>query len=115
VCAASPTNGRPDESLAKPKEQPMFSRLRHIRKMTYAIWAWVTLIVVWIAAGASSIHSQTAKCVHQGALDHATCANAVGAGSGIAIFAIVILGFMGFVVLSLVWFMTRPKQRPAAA
>ena len=93
----------------------MFKKLRRVRKMTYAIWAWVGLIVVWIAAGSANIHNETAKCVNQGVLDHTTCANAVGAGSGIAIFAIVVLGFMGFVVLSLIWFMTRPKQRPATS
>jgi hypothetical protein len=93
----------------------MFTKLRRVRKMTYAIWACVILIATWIAVGSANIHNETAKCVHEGVLDHTTCANAVGAGSGIAIFAILVVGFMGFVVLSLVWFMTRPRRREAVA
>ena len=93
----------------------MFRGLRRVRKMTYVLWAWVALIIAWIATSSANIHNETAKCVNQGVLDHTTCANAVGAGSGVAIFAILVLGFMGFVILSLTWFMTRPKTKTQAA
>ena len=33
-------------------------------------------------------------------------------GTGIGVGIIVFIGFMGFIVLALIWFMTRPKPQP---
>jgi len=77
----------------------MFNRLRHVRKMTYVLWAWCLAILAWAVAGGSSAAS---TC-------HGTYANACQAGTGIGVALILFVGFCGFVFLSLIWFMTRPK------
>ena len=88
-------------------------KLTKVRKMTWVLWAWCLAIVVWVIAGANSTQAQVAKCVHQGVLSAQTCSNAVDAGDGIGIAVVLVIGFMGFVVLSLIWFMSRP--RPSVA
>ena len=76
----------------------MFNRLRHVRKMTYVLWAWCLAILAWAIAGASSASSCTG-----------TYANACQAGTGLGVAVILFVGFCGFIFLALIWFMTRPK------
>jgi hypothetical protein len=68
-----------------------------------------------VSAGSSAAHD-AANCVHDssvtsGALTAHQCAQATGASGGIAIAMILVVGFFGFVFLSLIWFMSRPKQQ----
>ena len=77
----------------------MIRKLRNARKMTYVLWAWVLLIAVWAIGGAAS--SSPCDRAYQDACD---------AGTALGVGFILFLGFCGFVVLSLIWFMTRPKQ-----
>lgn len=35
-------------------------------------------------------------------------------GTGLGVALVIIIGFMGFIVLSLIWFMTGPKDRAVA-
>ncbi|MDQ6607755.1 MAG: hypothetical protein M3Z06_14565 [Actinomycetota bacterium] len=65
--------------------------------MTWALIIWCALIVLWIAGGASSTHC------------HGTYGSACNAGKGIGIAVILFVGFLGFVVLSLIWLMSRPR------
>lgn len=64
-----------------------------MRKATWAILIWTALAVVWIVTGWQSVDATTAGQVG-GAI-----------GTGIILF----FWFIGFIVLSIVWFMSRPK------
>lgn len=75
--------------------------MRRWRKMTWALWVWTVLIVVWMVSGAASNNCG----------DEEAYRDACEAGTGIGVALIGVLGFMGFVALSLIWFMTRPKQK----
>lgn len=68
--------------------------------MTWVLIIWSALILVWAIAGGAS-----ADCENE------EFTSACEAGTGIGIALILILGFFGFVILSLIWFMTRPKGR----
>lgn len=77
--------------------------IRRWRKMTWAVWIWCVLILAWAIAGAAG--NDCASEADQ--LSQDACA----AGTGIGVALILFLGFVGFVFLSLIWFMTRPKTR----
>lgn len=77
----------------------------HWRKATWAIVIWTVLAILWIVAGASNVASTPQDC---GVLDQATCDAATAAGAGIGITLILIIWFLGFIVLGLVWLMSRP-------
>jgi len=83
---------------------------RRIRKMTIAIWVWCGLIVVWAIAGAASV-SDCANEQGSGFLTHEDAQSACETGAGIGILVILLIGFFGFVFLSLIWFMTRPREQ----
>jgi len=71
--------------------------------MTWAIVAWSVLILIWAIAGGASN-----KCAAQ---TSKLSKDACQAGTGIGVGIILFLGFLGFIVLALVWFMTRPRDR----
>ncbi len=74
------------------------------RKATWALVLWCLLILVWAIAGAVGN-----DCANQAdELNRSACE----AGTGIGVVIILLIGFFGFVFLSLVWFMSRPKGRP---
>lgn len=77
----------------------------HWRKMTWALWIWNAIFVIWIIAGISNRASKNCAVGDQ------LCKNASDAGTGIGVALIILLWFMGFIVLSFVWFMTRPRSR----
>jgi hypothetical protein len=78
--------------------------------MTWALLAWVALIIVWIAVG---VNSTSDDCDDEAtASGRELCEAATDVGTGIGVGIIVIIGFMGFIVLALIWFMTRPKPQP---
>jgi len=90
--------------------------MRHWRKMTWALIVWSALVVLWAVAGAAGSGSAaTDYCEHHRSayLSQHGCEEAHNVGTGIGVAAIVFVGFLGFVVLSLVWFMTRPKVAKA--
>ena len=72
----------------------------HWRKMTWLLIVWCVLILIWAVGGASSNN-----CAQQ------TYKAACQAGTGIGVVLILGLGFFGYVFLSLIWFMTRPRHR----
>jgi hypothetical protein len=78
----------------------------HWRKATWAVVIWTVLMFAWMIAGAQGT---TAKDC--GSLDQATCQAATNIGTGIGVTLLFILWFIGFVVLSLVWLMSRPQRR----
>jgi hypothetical protein len=80
--------------------------------MTWTIVVWCVLILVWAIAGAVSTANEAAKeCAHETLLSTQTCESAYHAGGGIGVALILFIGFVGFVFLSLIWFMTKPERR----
>lgn len=75
------------------------------RKMSWAIILWTVLFAVWIIA---AIASRTSQDCRPG--DDA-CVTASDAGTGIGVFLIIMLWFFGFIILSILWFMTRSRGR----
>lgn len=70
--------------------------------MTWALIFWSVLTVFWITAGLAGTDcgEETSEAAKAGC----------EAGTGIGVAFVLFVGFLGFVVLSLIWFMTRPKQ-----
>ena len=83
--------------------------MRNWRKMTWALWIWSALIVVWIVSGtnAADCGSQPGDTFLTAREAQAACEAGTGIGAAIVLF----IGFCGFVFLSLIWFMTRPKEK----
>lgn len=79
--------------------------MRRWRKMTWVVLIWCVLIVAWAVAGGGSAANECAN--ETDALSRDACE----AGAGIGIMLIFLIGFFGFVFLSLIWFMTRPRTR----
>ena len=75
--------------------------------MTWLIILWCALILVWAIAGGSSASRQ---CTNQGQFQ-----NACDAGTGLGVALILFIGFIGFVFLSLIWFMTGRRKRDCPA
>lgn len=88
--------------------------MRKIRKMTWVLIAWCTLIIVWAIAGAGSATSASsiAKCVSDsgGLLSRADCQSASETGAGLGVLLVLFIGFFGFVFLGMIWFMTRRRE-----
>jgi hypothetical protein len=78
------------------------------RKMTWALIVWSALMLFWVIAGAGATNCGRFA---PDSGERAGCE----AGAGIGIAGLIFLWFLGFVVLALVWFMTRPKAEPASA
>jgi hypothetical protein len=84
------------------------------RKMTWVLNIWNVLFLIWIIAGIAGRTSKdcaTNPDVVSGAISKSACEAASDAGTGIGVALIFFLWFLGFIVLSLVWFMTRRKGR----
>jgi hypothetical protein len=75
------------------------------RKMTWVLNIWNVLFLIWIIFGVSDRASK--DCPPGDDL----CVNASDAGTGIGVALILFLWFLGFIVLSLIWLMSRPKHR----
>jgi hypothetical protein len=82
-------------------------RRPHWRKMTWALIAWSVVMGIWIVAAASTASGQPNDCV---GLSAKACNDASDAGTAIGVGLLLFLWGFGFVILSLVWFMSRPKQ-----
>lgn len=82
--------------------------MRRWRKMTWTIIAWCVLMAIWIIGAIASAdpESQCAREAYRGA-----CEAGSTAGTGIGVLALWFIWFFGFIILSLIWFMTRPKGR----
>lgn len=73
------------------------------RKATWALVIWTGLMLLWVVTGVSAVGnmSPAGSQVEQ-------AGRAVGAGIGVTF--IVLIWFVGFIVLALVWLMSRPKD-----
>lgn len=77
--------------------------MRHWRVMTWVLWAWTILCVLWVATGLGAKGSCNG-------LSQSACAAAGDVGHGIAVFVQIVVWLIVFLILSLIWFMTRPKR-----
>lgn len=85
-----------------------------VRKMTWVLILWSLLILVWIVSAAGSTGDDVEECVAEGFLTRQECQDSIDAGTGLGVFFVLIFGFIGFIVLGMVWFMTRPKTDDGA-
>jgi hypothetical protein len=81
------------------------------RKMTWVVLIWTGLMFAWMIGGAASAQD-SADCASEAtqALRDA-CEAGTDIGTGLGVAALFFLWFIGFLVLSIVWFMTRRKGR----
>lgn len=73
--------------------------------MSWVLILWNVIFLVWIIGAVADRPSE--ECPPGDSL----CQDASDVGTGLGVSIILVLWFMGFVVLSLVWFMTRRKGR----
>lgn len=82
--------------------------------MTWVLWAWVTLTVLFIVL-INTVPNEDellADCRTNSAstAEQAGCELGTEIAAGVWTAVGVVVGFMGFIVLALIWFMTRPKE-----
>ncbi|MGH3105313.1 MAG: hypothetical protein ACRDN6_14580 [Gaiellaceae bacterium] len=90
------------------------TRFLHWRKMTWAILLWSGAMLTWLigsVAFASAKDCATDFGATSGFLTKQACLDASSGGSGLGVLLISSLWFLGVVVLSLIWFTTRPLWR----
>jgi hypothetical protein len=88
------------------------------RKMTWLFLIVNALFVLWIATGVNERGSKdcaTDSAVTSGILTVEECIAASDVGTGIGVALIIVLWFFVFVVLSIIWLMTRPRGRTCPA
>jgi zinc-ribbon domain len=90
--------------------------LRDWRKMTWVIIVWCVLMAIWIIAGIAAAGSET-DCAKEATeyLSKEACEDANDVGTGIGVIVLWFIWFFGFIALSLIWLMTRPKGRECPA
>jgi hypothetical protein len=84
--------------------------------MTWVIVIWSVLMAIWILAAIIGADNgdKCAQEAHQ-YLSQSTCTDARDVGTGIGVIVLWFIWFFGFLVLSLIWFMSRPKGRVCPA
>jgi hypothetical protein len=81
------------------------------RKMTWVLNIWNVLFLIWIIAASASSEGSCDTPEERGGLSKEACEAASDVGTGLGITLILILWFLGFIVLALIWLMSRPKHR----
>jgi hypothetical protein len=79
--------------------------------MTWVLNIWNVLFLIWIVAAGASSEGSCDTPEERAGLSKEACEAASDVGTGIGITLILFLWFLGFIVLALVWLMTRPKHR----
>jgi hypothetical protein len=77
--------------------------------MSWAILIWTGIFILWTIVGVSDRASEDCPPGDQ------LCIDASDVGTGIGVALIWMLWFIGFLVLSIIWFMTRRKGRVCPA
>jgi hypothetical protein len=80
--------------------------------MTWTTIVWCVLMAIWIIVALASA-DPTGNCTHDAY--KGACEAGSEVGTGIGVVALWFVWFFGFVVLSLIWFMTRPSGRECPA
>lgn len=84
------------------------------RKMTWVLNLWNLLFLIWVIAAIAGGASDSADC-DTTVLTQANCDAAADVGTGIGVALVIVLWFIGFIVLSLAWLMSRPRHRQCPA
>lgn len=77
------------------------------RKATWAIFLFSALMLIWVISGVGAVSDNCAGLTGQ---ELETCQAGTAIGGGIAVTFLIIIWFIGFVVLGLIWLMSRPKE-----
>lgn len=78
------------------------------RKATWALIIFDALMLWWVIAAANNTSN---NCAGKSADMLAACQTGTAIGAGIGFFFLIVLWFIGFVVLSLIWLMSRTPKR----
>jgi hypothetical protein len=77
------------------------------RKATWALLVWTAIFAIWIVGGVGSVSN---NCAGQTGDALTACQAGTAIGGGLAVTFILVIWFVGFVVIGLVWLMSRPKE-----
>jgi hypothetical protein len=77
------------------------------RKATWALVIFSVLMLIWIATGIGAVSNE---CGGLTGTELETCQAATAIGGGIGVTFLVVVWFIGFIVLGLIWLMSRPKD-----
>lgn len=92
-------------------------RFLHWRKMTWAFVVWTGLMGAWLVIGALTASNVALDCatdsagVAASALTRQECIESAGLGSAGRAVVLGALWLVGLLVLTVIWFMTRPLWR----
>jgi hypothetical protein len=85
------------------------------RKATWALAIWNALMAIWILGAISSASNN--DCANETGSEflsaesaQSACEAGTAVGAGIGVAALLFLWFVGFIILSLIWLMSRPRQ-----
>lgn len=103
-------------TASQPAPQPRRRGLlgRGYRKMTWVIVAWSALVVVGGLALAGHAGNQISSACHKSLGNGSVCQQLTSQTATAQFEHVLKLGFVGFVILSVIWFMTRPQSRKSA-
>ena len=73
--------------------------------MTWALLIWSAIHIIWIVAGLASVEECPYQTVQE--CEFYDAGTAIGAGIGVGL--VLAIWFAGFIVLSIIWFMTKPR------
>lgn len=77
------------------------------RKATWALVLFSVLMLIWIVAGVGGVSN---NCDGLTGNELTNCQAATAIGGGIGVTFLIILWFIGFIILGLIWLMSRPKE-----
>jgi hypothetical protein len=120
--AVEPTQQTQEHASFRLSRDGEFGNSGGWRKMTWAIHVWNAIFVIWILWGIFNVSQinaadtcSTDPSVLNGILTQSQCEDASNAGTaigaGLGFSMILGLWFVGFVVLAIIWLMTKPARR----
>ena len=77
------------------------------RKATWAVVLWTALFAVWIVAG---VGNTGGNCAGMTGDELAACQAGTAIGAGLGVSFLIMLWFIGFIVLAVIWFASRPNN-----
>ncbi|MDQ3540223.1 MAG: bL32 family ribosomal protein [Chloroflexota bacterium] len=78
--------------------------------MTWLIWIFTALMLIWMIGGSSS-NADNCNEYAIGTSSRSACEAGTDIGTGIGVALLFMIWFIGFIILSIIWFMTRPNRR----
>lgn len=101
--------------VATSAKTPVLPKKKGMRKMTWLIIGWTVTNFVWtmVALAQSGDGTQTTEyqdCIQFNSPED--CKTAFGVGQGIGVGLAFMVWFVGFIILAIIWAMTKPKDAP---